>query len=264
MIGSSRLLALLSWLMREDRRCVIVDWSPPILSARATLDDFAEDLQKLLESAGDVGVECYASSFGAAVAIRAAARAPSAFGRMVLQGVQRQQRLSHFERTLASWFHRSARPVGTFSGYQSIATLNHRRWFPPLDVDRWQWFLETTGAVPRSWVMTQARAWDRVNLSDDLQQLEFPVLLINAEGTGPRTTSEQEQVLRLLPQGRSTPMHTTGWHTYLTHPHRLKKLLDQFAEDPASFDTKAAEPETVQLTARTLHVPAPPETTRET
>ena len=67
-----------------------------------------------------------------------------------------------------------------------------------------------------------------VNLEDRLQQVRCPVLLVRTEGQGKLEAAGHEALERGLPNARVEWLHSTGLHPYLTHPHRLAKLLKTF------------------------------------
>jgi pimeloyl-ACP methyl ester carboxylesterase len=252
----ARLGVLLAWLLREDHRCVLIDWRAPSPRQRLTLDDYAADFVRLLESAEESAVTVLGGSFGGAVALRAAARRPELFGRIVLQGVASRRTLTLMERWLMSGLRRSARTQGTLPGRERIETLNHRRWFPPLDPDRWAWYLETTGAVPAALYAAQSQALHRDELTSELPRIATPVLAIDAEGVGPTLRAAQLRLQQAIPGARTVRMHTTGYHPGLTHPHRLAKVIRQFETDPAWFDAPPTEPEFFPLNPSTIPAPA--------
>jgi len=74
----------------------------------------------------------------------------------------------------------------------------------------------------------KALAVHSVNLEDRLSQVTCPVLLVRTEGQGELETAGHEVLERGLPNARVEWLHSTGLHPYLTHPHRLAKLLKTF------------------------------------
>lgn len=248
--GNTRLLVLLAYLLREQYRCVFVDWHGPTGKTVPTLDLFATDLERVLTIADETDVALYASSFGAAVAIRTAARSPQRIGSLILHDVARQKRLSLGESLLTRVFRRSARALQQVPGRVRVAEINHRRWFPPLDPDRWEWFLEVTGETPLRLMAAQARSIHGVDQTADLQRLSMPVLVFDVEGLGPQACEEQQRVREHLPHGKTASLHSTGSYPGLTHPHRLKKLLEQFLAAPHEFAAETAAPEFFPLNSR--------------
>ena len=241
-VGCAELYALWAWLLKDRYRCVMINWHPAPGQRSATLDDFVDDLAAVTAAAGDQTISIYGPGFGAAVATRFAARQPQRTQRLVLQGLSQRRPLSWVERTLAPIARRSQRRLNAVPGRAQVQSVNHRRWFPPLDPDRWKWFLEITGELPLPGLVAQAVALDGAHLDQDFSRVTCPVLLINTEGAGPRNWSEQLQMARQFPDARTAWMHTAGWHPYLTHPHRLMKLITPFLDDPAAFDAIPADP----------------------
>lgn len=245
--GSARLFALTAWLLREDFRCMLVDWPSPRAGVRADLDLFAKDLQLLAESAGDSQIAVFGSSFGGAVALRSASMSPGLVDRLIVQGAAQVRHLSIAERVLAWGALRSRRTVRELPFSAQVLRINHSRWFPPLDPDRWQWFLDLIGEFPVSLLATQALALHNVDLAPDLRRIECPVLVLDTEGAGPRARQDQAALRAHLAQGYAASMHTTGLYPYLTHPHRLVKLIRQFVADPAAMAAASSEPSSFAL-----------------
>uniref|UniRef100_A0A7C2JZN4 Alpha/beta hydrolase n=1 Tax=Schlesneria paludicola TaxID=360056 RepID=A0A7C2JZN4_9PLAN len=223
--GCAELFTLTAWLLREDVRCVLLDWSAPTDRRRMTLDDFAADVLAVADLLGDQQLAVYGATFGAAVAARLAATHPDRVSSVILQGAWEQRRLSVGERLLAWWHRRSTQSLSTWAHRAEFQAANHRVWFPPLDPDRWAWFLETTGTIPLALMAAQARALDRVNLAADHARLACPTLLLATEGDGPTSLGVQQRIAAAHPRFRYEYQHSTGQHPYLTHPHRLVKLL---------------------------------------
>lgn len=253
--GPSRLFVLLAYLLRDQYRCVLVDWRGPVGKTVPTLDLFAADLERVLTTADETDVVMHGSSFGAAVAIRTAVRTPQRIGALILHDVARVRRLSLGESLLTRVFRRSARTLQQVPGRVRVAEVNHRRWFPPLDPDRWDWFLEVTGTTPLRLLAAQARSIHGVDQTADFQRLSSPVLVFDVEGLGPMACEEQQRVRELLPHGKSASLHSTGSYPGLTHPHRLKKLIEQFLAAPHKFAAEAAAPEFFPLNSRSSGTP---------
>ncbi|OYW41612.1 MAG: hypothetical protein B7Z45_03500 [Azorhizobium sp. 12-66-6] len=241
--GSARVFTLAAWLLREDFRCVMIDWNPPLRGQPADLDAFAADFRSLADSADDQGITVFGGSFGGAVALKAAASAPGLIDRLIVQDVRVHQKLSWSELALAYAGRRSQRTVRQLPFSGKVQRLNHARWFPPLDAERWEWFLELIGDFPASLLATQALALHHADLSLELGKVGCPVLVLDTEGAGPQARVEQALLRKMLPRGHAASLHTTGLYPYLTHPHRLVKLVRQFVSDPDSLDGPSPVPE---------------------
>jgi pimeloyl-ACP methyl ester carboxylesterase len=235
--GCAELFTLTAWLLRDEFRCVLLDWSAPVDRRPLTLDDFADEVCAAADVLGDRQFAVYGATFGAAVALRAAVRQPERITATILQGAWIRRRLSLGERALSWWYRGSQQPLSSWSSREAFQTVNHRIWFPPLDPDRWAWFLETTGTIPLSLMAAQARAIDGVDLRPDYARVTCPTLLLATEGDGPRQLAVQRQIAAAYPRLRHEYQHSLGQHPYLTHPHRVAKLIrSHLLGDPQQAD----------------------------
>jgi pimeloyl-ACP methyl ester carboxylesterase len=223
--GCAELFTLLAWLLREQYRCVLMDWQQPV-DRRVRLDDFAADVAAVADHLGDRTFAVYGATFGAAVATQLAVHHPDRVTNLILQGAWERRRLSLGERGLAWWYRRSNKPLSTWPSREEFQAANHRVWFPPLDPDRWAWFLEVTGSIPLALMSAEARAIDRVDLAADYARLACPTLVLATEGAGQRSLAVQERIAAQHPAFRHEYLHSTGQHPYLTHPHRIAKLIN--------------------------------------
>ncbi|MDZ4683667.1 MAG: alpha/beta hydrolase [Planctomycetaceae bacterium] len=242
--GCAELFTLIAWLLRDQYRCVLLDWHCPTERQRLTLDDFAVDVIAAADHLGDREFAMYGANFGAAVAARAAVTHPDRVASIVLQGAWEQRRLSLGERALAWWSRGSNQPLSTWPSREDFQAANHRVWFPPLDPDRWAWFLEMTGSIPLSLMAAQARAIDGVDLTHDYARLACPTMLLATEGAGRRGLDSQKRIAAAQPRFRYEYLHSTGQHPYLTHPHRLVKLIkSHLSGETESTDVGCCSPE---------------------
>jgi pimeloyl-ACP methyl ester carboxylesterase len=223
--GAAALFSLMAYLLRDRVRCLLFDVDLPGRAGPISLADFTADLLEAANLHGDGTFGVFGTTFGGTTALHAALTAPDRVDRLILQSVPAQGSLTWAERCLATLCYRSRRPLARFPGRLRVQTFNHRRWFPPLDPDRWQFFLDATGGQPVAWPARQALALRGVDLWAQLRDVRQPTLLVDTEGTGPRLSAAQEKVLRALPNVQEDRLHTTGLHPYLTHPHRLVKLI---------------------------------------
>ncbi len=113
---------------------------------------------------------------------------------------------------------------------------NHRRWFPPFDTNRWEFLRDNLSATPTRRFADCMRAWHRPVVSDQLQAIAQPVLLVRTEGEGAETTAAQEVLTGQLPSARVEWMHSTGHFPHVTHPHRLAKLVREYLDPPAAAE----------------------------
>jgi pimeloyl-ACP methyl ester carboxylesterase len=226
--GTHELYSLLAWLLRDRYRCVLFDYAMPPVRTGIALDDLADDVIAIADAAGDPRVHLFAPLFGTLVALEAMRRHPDRIGRGVLQGAFAHRDLSRFERLLirvCAWHPGKLRHLPLRGILQ---TQSHRRWFPPFDKTRWQFLYDNTGSVPLADMARRAAIVRETDLRPVLKEIQQPTLLVRTEGEG-KILEECGGVLsRELPNARVEWMSDTGHFPYLTHPHRLAKVIDGF------------------------------------
>lgn len=229
-VGTAELYALLVYLLRDSFRCVLFDTisNPKNRGSRVSIHDAAEDLFAAADLHDHRSFRVFAPSFGAAIALQAALEQPDRIAGMVLQHGFASRRLSLAERLLTRWYRRSRSTLSTLPWRRRIQELNHRRWFPPFDGTRFEFLVESTGKIPLSDLAQKAATLNEVQLEDRLPQIKTPVMLVRTEGQGRLETAGHEALENGLPNVHVEWLHSTGLHPYLTHPHRLAKLLKTF------------------------------------
>lgn len=233
--GTLDLYALLAWLLKDEFRCVLYDYpgtqavSPA--TRNLTLDDLVDDLLAIAGQGGDEAFSVYATSFGGLIGLSALLQQPARIERMVLQGGFAHRELSRFERLLVQAFRFSPGRLRRLPLRKAIQTTNHRRWFPPFDTTRFEFFLANAGQVPVATLAHRSAIVRDADLRPRLSEIRQPVLLIRGEGEGSVSEECQGILERGLPPARSEWLHGTGHLPYLTHPHRLAKLIRGFLSD---------------------------------
>ncbi len=229
-VATAEMSSLILWLLREQFRCVVFD-SCDDGSARKTkpaMSHFAADLLAVADHHGDNAIRVFGASFGAAVALQTALEAPARIAGLVLQHGFAQRSLSISERLLAAWCRRSRRPLSALPGRRRIQESNHRRWFPPFDGTRFEFLVESTGAIPQVELANKALASASFNVTNRLSEITCPVMLVRTEGEGQIEACCHAVLEHGLQDARTEWMHSSGMHPSLTHPHRLVKLLKTF------------------------------------
>ncbi|MGQ0637375.1 MAG: alpha/beta fold hydrolase [Planctomycetaceae bacterium] len=229
--GTHELYSLLVWLLRDEFRCVLWDYpgtaegSPTARSA--TLGDLAADIRAIADARGDAVFDLYAPSFGSLVALQALIDFPQRTGRVFLQGGFAHRRLSRFERFLARSCRFYPGLLRKFPGSRAVRQHNHRRWFPPFDETRWQFLEDNVGRVPVTSLAWQAALIRDADFRPYLSRIDRRVHLIETEGEGTATRACQRELAELLPSATTDSLLGTGQYPYLTHPHRLAKIIRQ-------------------------------------
>lgn len=229
--GTHDLFALTAYLLREQFRCVLFDYPDditPEARRRGSAESLAEDLLAIADRQGDERFAVFASSFGGLVALSAMRAAPQRVARAVLQAGYAHRALSPLERLLVRAGRFVPGCVRQIPGWRAIQEQSHRPWFPPFDAVRWPAYLENAGRMPIATLARRADIVRRTDLRGRLAEITQPVLLIRGEGEGRIATRYQDELQRQLPHARTESLHTTGHLPYLTHPHRLAKVIREF------------------------------------
>ena len=230
--GTHELFALLVYLLRNEYRCVLFDYpgtrGGSAESRGLTLDQLDDDLFAVADQIGDQQFDLFATSFGTLVSLGAMLRRPERIRRAILQGGFASRQLSLSERALIRvWSHLPGRfkhvPLRRL-----VQQANHRRWFPPFDSTRWEFLMENSGFTPAASVAHRAAVIRDTSLVERLQEIQTPIMLIRCEGEGIVPEECHAVMAERLPQATSEHMHTTGHLPYLTHPHRIAKLIRAF------------------------------------
>lgn len=228
------LFSLLVWLLRDDFRCVVVEYP----SHARSMSDLSQSLLAVADAAGDEQFDLYATSFGSLVALQALLDAPQRISHVVLQGPLVGMKLSSAERTgawLLSCLPGQMRHLPMFA---SIVRNNHVRWFPPVDPTRWQ-FAEQDMTEPRiADVARRGRMLIGTDFSDRLSEIETPTLLISSEGEASRHRDAAKLLNERLPGSRHEDIPNTGHVAFLTHPHRMANLVRPFLLGESDSDDR--------------------------
>lgn len=223
---------LLAWLLRDQFRCVLFDWRGVKSPQRApvTLDRLVADLFEIAGHWPGEPNRLLASGLGGLVGLRAVHDRPRQFTQLTLVGGYAQRQLTGTERLLATLGRWLPGSVHRLPGWRALQWHSHRRFFPPFDETRFEFFLDRLGRMPSAPLCELAGVIAQTNLTPLLPRIENPVLLIETEGT-PLPLREAGQTLaRQLPHATVEELHNTGLVPALTHPHRIAKLIRAAAE----------------------------------
>jgi pimeloyl-ACP methyl ester carboxylesterase len=240
--GTHELYALLVWLLRDHYRCVLFDYAlpaarsgglkSPLRRGKTTLDDLADDVVAVADAAGDRQFDLFAPTFGGLVALTAARRFPERVGRLVLQGAFAHLELAPVERLLIRLCLVHPGRLRHLPGRSVVQRASHRRWFPPFDQTRWQFLADNTGSVRLADLARRGAIIRDSDLRPTLQDVRQPTLLIRTEGQGRGLEASCRMLAEALPDAKIEWLHETGLFPYLTHPHRLAKLIRRFVLRP--------------------------------
>lgn len=230
--GTAELFCLAAWLLKDQFRCVMFDTviDQPRKAAPPTMADFCSDLFAIADEHGDEQLLVYGAAFGAAIGLQAAIDRPDRIGKLILQHGFASRRLSWTERLLASFCLRSPLSLSQLPQRRRFQAVNHKPWFPPFDDSRFEFLLESTGNLKLSDLALRAFAVHRFSVESRLSEVRLPVLLLRTEGEGRVAAEAQQSLEKQMTGARVEWMHSAGQHPYLTHPHRVAKLIKSFSE----------------------------------
>lgn len=223
--GTHELFCLTVWLLRDRYRCVLLDYPD---TGTTSLESLAAGVAEVARRHGDEAIDVYAAGFGTLVAWALAESHSKLVSRIVAQGALSEIRPSLAETCLANlgrvWPGRFARVPGRWA----LQQRSHRPWFPAYDESRFDFYQQCSGKNRTRAVAARFRAAAKGNVIPRLGEVTQPVLLIRSEGEGPVQVRSHEVLTRALPQARTEFLHTCGQLPFLTHPHRLVKLIAAF------------------------------------
>ena len=232
--GTSELFRLVAWLLREEFRSVLFDAGvdSPLPPKKVNDVSSLPEVRQLFAVAdrhGDDSFLAYGSGFGSWVLLAGLLADEPRFRGAILQAGYAERRFKLLERLLLLLAERSNRRWKDVPGWKAVFEQNHRRWFPPFDAPRWELFEQIAGNVPVSQVALCARQIRQVRFAPRLAEIARPVLLLQSEGEGRVLRQRQQEMQRLLPDVREEFLKDTGLVPHWTHPHRIAKIIRQFA-----------------------------------
>jgi pimeloyl-ACP methyl ester carboxylesterase len=235
--GNCELFCLLTWLLRDQFRCVLFDYrdrnSPASRGANAkpaglTVERLADDLLAVADAQHDSAFCIFAAPFGSLIALAALARNPERIERAILLGGFAHRHLSRVERTLCRLGQLLPGDLSRVPLRSTLQVASHQRAFPPFDYSRWGFFTANTNQTSIRDLGDRARLMDRTDLRGRLSHVERPVLLLHTEHEGAVSAAGEEELERELPRATSESLPLAGQLAYLTHPHRVAKAVRSF------------------------------------
>src|SRR5690606_26040411 len=94
--------------------------------------------------------------------------------------------------------------------------------------------LQEAGETPVREFASQFLAAAQTDLTTRLSEIKQPVMVLHCEGEGRQVAATSTSVEQGLPNSCREEMYHSGHFPYLTHSHRLVKILKPFWEFAAS------------------------------
>jgi pimeloyl-ACP methyl ester carboxylesterase len=251
--GTSDSFCLLIYLLKDLFRCVIFDYPGTISATRAgrsaTLASIRDDVLAAADVHEDKSFHLFATSFGSLVALETLRSAPERVRSAVIQGGFAYRKLSLPERMIARLGCLLPGRLRSLPGAKSVQEQNHRRWFPNLDLTRWQFFVDDAGQVPNSILARRGTLIGSTDLRPALPTIRQPILLIQCEGDGLVSRNCHDALAQGLPNAQTEWMHSAGHVPHMTNPHRLAKSIRDFLLPKPDADVLRTQAEPVRSPA---------------
>jgi len=232
------LFCLAVWLLRDEFRCVILDYP----SEARTLKQLSQSLDMAATQFGDEQFDLYATSFGTAVALNVLRDNPSRINRAILQGPLTSIQFSMAERMALGLLGWLPGRIDRLPLRRMILQNNHSRWFPPFDISRWQFLLHETGDVPIGDVARRVKMLRMLDFSQTLTDIRTPTLVISSEGEATRHREAAQELADNLPNAKAEEISNSGHVPFVTHPHRLVKLVRQYLHPEEHMESCSTTP----------------------
>jgi len=233
LMATPRLFALTAWLLKDEFRFLLVDH--PQWSKRPTTKKLIEETARLvavtIRHLTPNGTSLYASSFGGQIALELMKSEPELMTQAMLQSSWAHRPLAMSEAMLlriGSWLPGTIQRIPT---WQTFQIQNHQGCFPPFDETRFEFLIYELKQARTSAVSQRLLSAAAIDLTDELSRITCPCTILQCEADG-KVSEEQQKTLRDgLPNATSEWMHTSGLYSYLTHPHRMVKILRPFLSE---------------------------------
>ncbi len=224
--GTFELFALGAYLLKAHFRCVLFDVPT---GRQVTWGRLCDSVAEVVESfsAAD-GCHLFGTSLGSALALEATVRLGSRVRSATLHAGFVHLRLTVFERLAARVLQWTPGRMRSVPYWCALQERIHRLWFPPIDPTRWEFYLDNAGQTPIATLAQRFGLLRDFDLRSRLSDLQTSVLLLHVEGEGAIQARYREELAAALPNSHTEFLHTTGLLAYLTHPHRLAKLIREF------------------------------------
>jgi len=243
--GTSDLFCLMVWLLRDEFRCVVFDYPStaegPTNGSPLTADMLVSVVQRIADSQHDEAFSLFATSFGSVAALAALDAGPRRIDRAILLNGFAHRDFSPVERLLCRAGRFLTGRLTKVPFRAAIHRANHEHYFPPFDHGRWAFSADNTAQTPIRDLAERVAVAHAFDYRPRLAQIEQPVLLVRTEYEGLVSAGCQEELAAGLPDATTEMLHTTGPLAYLTHPHRLAKVVRTFLVPSGAPTTESTE-----------------------
>ncbi len=233
--GAPEQFALTAWLLRNECRCLLVDYS--LLpnrtgeSAEQQTRAVSASLSTWVEQCGVDSFSILGTSFGAQVAVQMLLDEPDRISHALLHRACIARKFTLLERALIRWGRNRDTELGGSQVVRHVLARSDRAWFPMLDPTRWDFFAANVGHTPVAQVARRAWVSQAGPSADKLASIGTPIVLLECEGDGLLARQQQQRLQGCLRAARTQTLENTGRLPHVTHPHRLAKVIREFVFD---------------------------------
>lgn len=189
---------------------------------------FAADLIALLDHLQLERTYLFGSSFGATIALRAAAEKPQRFARMVLQGGFARRRVSPVEKVLSQFARYAPGRMSRFKVRTSLRRPGEANAFARVPPENKSFMRENCDSARISTVARYALVVASLDLRPLLRDIRLPVRLIGGEFDSIIPRECEEELLEGLPSVERMEIPACGHLPQYTHPGLLAQLTREF------------------------------------
>ncbi len=245
--GTSELFVLTAAVLRDEYRCVFIDEFSSEAGSRlpprtVSVPEAVADLFAVADHFGDDAILLYGATLGGALGLAAMHAQPQRIRRAAFQGGFAARHFSPAERLLIALGQYVPGRLQHVPLRASVQKQNHGLWFPPFDGSRWKFLADNCDSVPLRIIARRAALAQQIDLRSQLDQISQPTLIVQTEGEGRIATACQAELKSRLPNVEEFWIDSTGQVPYLTHPHRLAKLLKPFYRGEPLPESGSAPP----------------------
>lgn len=230
--GDRELFSLLAWLLRDEFCCVFVEY-PAVGWPPGGLEPFGAAVLLVADRLQHDRFALFAAGFGSGVALQLSLSAGERLTAQILVGGQAHLRLSGFEWGLLYWGSLAPGTIGHLPGWRALQRRNDRIWFPPFDRSRFDFLQQNLARSRTAQTARRVLLAARRDFRPQLRDVNVRTLLIGTEGEGAMVRASQEELRSNLARVEVEWMHSSGRFPYLTHPHRVAKLIRAFLAESA-------------------------------
>jgi pimeloyl-ACP methyl ester carboxylesterase len=190
-----------------------------------THEAYVDDLLALVDQLQLAPVDVQGASFGSTIVLAAAARSPSAFRRLILQGAFAYRPTRWWQHHLTWPLLSVSLPFQSLPLFHALLTRGEGQAFSPLQQAECVFFRRCTGEARAGDVARRVHMLHALDLRSCLSQITQPVLLIGGDRDRLVPCACEEVVRAGLPAARRVCLSGAGHYPQFTHAKEMAALV---------------------------------------